>query len=168
MFARRKAFLVAVLLAAGTACADDTTAPIDVRATVVVPETLSTRQTPTATVQWIDVSMPVSIHNTSSVPLSFFYCGSAIEAESGGSWKSVWSPVCALSQETSSPILPGETRVVEFSVNATISVNDGPMWGDGTLSGRYRLSAALLPDGYSGTIPRIASNTFTLVPSPMR
>jgi hypothetical protein len=139
-----------------------------VRATVVVPETLSTRQAPTATTQWIDVNIPVSIHNTSSVPLTFIHCGSVLEAESGNSWATVWSPICALAADTPSPILPGETRVVEMSIIATISGNGGLSWGDGTLTGRYRLSAALLPDRYSGTIPRITSNTFTLVPSVLR
>jgi hypothetical protein len=168
MFARRPAFLVAALLLMGTACARDTMAPIEVRATVVVPETLPTRQVPTTTTAWIQASLPVSIHNTSSVPLSFVHCGSTIETEIAGSWTTVWSPVCALAQDTPSPILPGETRVAEFSVVATISANGGSPWGDETLTGRYRLSAALLPDGYSGVIPKIASNTFILVPSVLR
>jgi hypothetical protein len=168
MFAGRPALLVATLLVLGTACAGDTMAPIEVRASVVVPDTLSARHMPAATAQWIQVSMPVSIRNTSSVPLSFMYCASSIEAESGGSWTSVWSPYCLLTQNSASPILPGETRVVQLSVDAAISGNGGPMWGDGTLTGRYRLSAALLPDGYSGVIPKITSNTFTLVPSVLR
>ncbi|MDB4889292.1 MAG: hypothetical protein JWL61_1147 [Gemmatimonadetes bacterium] len=161
MSTRRHTLIAAALALLGAACSD-VTAPIEVRATVVVPDTLVTSQLASSNAQWIQFTLPVSIRNTSSVPLTFSFCGSGIEVRSGDAWSNVWSPYCLLSSESEAPIAPGETRQVTMTITAAVGGAGGPMWGSTSVSGTYRLEAALLADGLSGTIPTISSNAFIL------
>jgi len=144
------------------AACSDATAPIEARAIVTVPDTLVTTPLSSSAAQWMQLTIPISIRNTASVPLTFAYCASSIEAQNGGSWTNVWSPICALSSEARLPILPGETRVVSMPLAAAIAGNGGPVWGTSSVEGTYRVLAALIPEGFSGTIPTFSSNPFVL------
>jgi len=161
MTTRHQTLIAAALVVLAAACSE-TTAPIEARAIVTVPDTLVTRPMSSSNAQWMQLTIPVSIRNTASVPLTFSYCASSIEAQNGGSWTNVWSPICALSSEASLPILPGETRVVSMPLAAVIAGNGGPVWGTSTVEGTYRVLAALVPEGFSGIIPTVSSNAFVL------
>jgi len=161
MAARTQTLITAALMLLGAACSD-TTAPVEARATVTVPDTVVASQLSVSAEQWMQFTIPVSIRNTASVPLTFFLCGTRIEAQNAGVWTNVWSPICSLSAGSDSPILPGETRAVTMTITASVAGAGGPLWGNASVAGTYRLNAALIPEGFSGTIPTISSNAFTL------
>lgn len=162
MSTRRHTLIAAALVLLGAACSD-ATAPAGVSATVMVPDTLVTSQVASSNAQWIQFTLPVSIRNTASVPLTFLYCGSGIEVQNGDVWTNVWFPICALMNSSlPTPILPGETRVLSMTITGAVAGNGGPKWENASIGGTYRLKAALMADGVSGTIPTIGSNAFTL------
>ena len=161
MSTHRHTLIAAAVMFLGAACSD-ATAPIEARATVTVPDTLVTNSLSSSTAQWMQFTMPITIRNTASVPLTFAYCASHIEVQNGGTWTNIWSPICALSSEAKLPILPGETRMVSMTFTASVAGNGGPRWDNISIDGTYRFLAGLIPDGFSGTIPTISSNAFVL------
>jgi hypothetical protein len=114
-------------------------------------------------VEWMHFTIPVAIYNSSVQTLSFNYCASSIDAPVGGGWTTVWSPICALSTTATTDILPGQTRQLTLAIDAAISGPGGPAWQSANVNGVYRLAVGFNPASMSVTMPKISSNTFTLL-----
>jgi hypothetical protein len=163
MRARHQSLFTVVFAVFAVACSH-VTEPSEPQATVVVQrDTLVASVVSAGAVDWMQFTIPLAIHNTTSAPLTFDICFSSIDTQRSGDWQSVWSPYCALTTGSNAPIQPGETREVSVSIVASIQGPGGPPWGSATVNGTYRFTAGLLPSGFVGAIPRIGSNAFTLM-----
>ena len=163
MFARHSAITAVVLAALASGCSD-VTDPLAVGATVVVQrDTLVATVTTAAAVQWMHFSLPIAIHNTSDVALSFDYCFSSIDTRIAGEWSKVWSPYCLLAAGSATDIRPGETLQIVLSIDAAIDGPGGPQWGSRPVDGTYRFTAGFIPVGVGGRFLTVGSNAFTLI-----
>jgi hypothetical protein len=108
-------------------------------------------------ISWLQFTIPVSIHNGESAPMSIDFCLASVDEPSGTDWKLVWAPICALEGSAAPPtIAPGETKTFQWPVAAAISGPGGPKWGGRTLDGTYRLSVTI------GANEKLESNTFAI------
>lgn len=122
----------------------------------VMSDTLAAFVNTAATVSWLQFTIPVSIHNGRSEPMSIDFCLASVDEPSGTDWTMVWAPVCFLENRTASTIAPGETKTFQWPVAAAISGPGGPKWGGRTLDGTYRLSLTI------GANEKLESNSFAI------
>jgi hypothetical protein len=107
-------------------------------------------------ISWLQFTIPVSIHNGQSAPVSIDYCLASVNEPSGTDWTMVWAPVCSAIATTAPTIAPGETKTFQWSVAAAIRGPGGPKWGGTTLDGTYRLSLVI------GANEKLESNSFVI------
>ena len=153
---------IAALACMLAACADST-APAAPRATVTVSAQSIAATTVTAgDLTTIRFTIPVQIENKGTVPLTFVYCASQVQARDTDAWASAWAPICATVLVVPEEIAPGERRDLTVDVGAVIAGPGGPAWHAGPTATEFRFVAGLVLPGTIGTIPMLPSNTFTL------
>jgi hypothetical protein len=121
-------------------------------------DTLAAFVNTAATVSWLQFTIPVSIHNEQSVPMSIDFRLASVDEPSGTDWTMVWALVCFADGSGTLPtIAPGETKTFQWPVAAAISGPRGPKWGGRTLDGTYRSSLTI------GANEKLESNTFAII-----
>src|SRR5262245_14974588 len=152
-----------LVVACGLAACSHVTEPSRPNATVTVEATTLTASVIAGSnVTWLDFSVPLTIRNTGSVPITFAFCASRVEARSGDTWRTVWTPTCALASASINDIPPGESRTFNARVVGAVEGLGGPKWSSGDIEGAHRFVAGLILPGVGGLIPTVASNEFTL------
>ena len=109
-----------------------------------------------ASATFLQLTIPVAIHNGQTVPVSVDFCLASLEEPSGTAWKTVWAPICFLEGNAPSTIAPGETKTFQWQVAAAISGPGNPTWGSPVVNGTYRLSLA------TAALGTLSSNTFSV------
>jgi hypothetical protein len=109
----------------------------------VTSDTLVAGVRPAGDVTWLQFTIPVSIHNGNSAPLTVDVCLASVEDPNG---TIVWAPICFLEGVTSPTIAPGATQTYQWSVMAAVSGPGNPKWGSQTIDGTYRLRLAIDAD----------------------
>ena len=109
---------------------------------------------------WLQFTIPVSIHNGTSAGLSVDFCLASILSANAGV---VYEPVCVVDGPSDWPVVaPGETKLFQWPVSAAISGTGAPKWGRPTIDGTYRLILAM------GAEAAWASNEFAISVSNLR
>ena len=163
MLLSRRTFCVAAAIGFATASCSSPTSPKIPAATVLIQrDTLLAALVPAGSVTWLRFTAPIAIQNAGRAPITWVGCATRVEAPSGASWETVWTPVCALESPGGIEIPAGETRVFSVRIDAAVEGPGGPVWGRQGIAGTYRFSAGLIYSGVAGRIPMIASNAFTL------
>jgi hypothetical protein len=152
-----------LLVACGVAACSHVTEPARPNAIVTVEApTLTASVISGSRVTWLDFSVPLVIRNTGSVAITFEFCASRVEARSGDTWRTVWTPICALAASSINDIPPGESRTFNARVVGAVEGVGSPKWTSGGIGGAHRFVAGLILPGVGGLIPTVASNEFTL------
>jgi hypothetical protein len=161
--AMRRRYLWYATLPLVVACANST-APVEPRVTVLVQgDTISATRSSASLGARFDFTIPVAIHNVDSRAVEVGDCTEAIETPAGSEWRTVWSVSnCALAAGSLRRIQPGGTVEVMLSVGV-VPGQPGQRWANDTFDGIYRVSFGVIPEGYSGVIPRVGSNAFVLL-----
>lgn len=151
------------LVACGLAACSQSTEPSrpDAVVTVQAP-TLAASVDSGGSVTWLDFTVPVNIHNAGSESFTFEICASRVEARSGATWSTAWSPICFLGSSSSNDVRPGETRAFTVRVVGALEGSGGPKWTARGTDGAYRFVAGLITPAGRGPIPLVTSNEFTL------
>jgi hypothetical protein len=152
---------IVALLAFAAACADATSPELHATVTVSRDTIVATREVAGSS-DWLRFTVPASIHNAGRRPIRYEFCSYAIEELNGSEGRTVWSPVCATMATMPTVIHPGETFELSVDVFA-VAAGAGPSWRSNHTTGTYRLSLWLLPEGHTGVMPSVGSNTFVLV-----
>ena len=150
-------------LACALAACSDSTAPTAPQATVTVPaQSIAATTVTSGNLTMLQFTIPVEIENKGTVPLTFAYCASQVEARDADAWASAWMPSCAALDVFPLEIAPGERRDLTVAVGAVVAGPGGPAWHAGPTATEFRFVAGLMAPGMSGTIPMLPSNTFML------
>jgi hypothetical protein len=103
----------------------------------VTSDTIAAFVSTGANISWLQFTIPVSIHNRQSAPLTVDFCLASVDEASGAV---VWEPVCAVDGSIALPsVAPGATSTFQWSVVAAISGPGSPKWGSQTIGGAYRV-----------------------------
>ena len=162
----RQPFVLAALILVGVACDGSTGPRLEPRAetsVIVQQDTLVATVTQYESLEWVQFTIPVTIHNEGPAAVQRFQCGYGIEADAGDAWRRVYSPLCSLELVPPEVIAPGQTRQLGILIHATLAGPGAPEWKDEGIDGSYRVAIGLLPVGAEGIIPLVTSNPFALV-----